>query len=81
MRQLRRFTMLVETKVHAPELYEPRRNYRSKQRDAYFRENRGIDAAILADELGVTERFVQMYQRKIGVRKLRQNPRKGDAHD
>jgi hypothetical protein len=72
---------MLSVKVFAPELFEPRCNYRSKERDAFFRENRGIDAAILADELGVTERYVQMYQRKLGLRALRQNPRKGDRRE
>jgi hypothetical protein len=68
-------------KVFAPELFEPRKQYRSKQRDAYFRENQGIDPTILADELGWTEMFVRRYQRKLRLRGCIQNPRKGDRHD
>jgi hypothetical protein len=72
---------LERLRVHAPELWEPRRNCRSIKREAYFRENRGVDAAILADDLGVTERYVVMYQRKLCVRACRQTPRKGDARE
>jgi len=65
--------------VRAPEFWEPRPAYRTKQRDAYFRQTRGIDPAILADELGLNEAFVRMYQRKLGIRACMQKPRRGTA--
>jgi hypothetical protein len=64
--------------IHAPDFYEPRKNWRTKKRDEFLRENVGIDPAILADGLGVSERFVISYQRKLGIRRLTGNPpRKG----
>jgi hypothetical protein len=69
----------VATHIHAPELYEPKRIWRTKSRDEFFRKNYGIDPAILADELGLTERFVISYQRKIGVRPFTGNPTKKRA--
>jgi len=54
--------------IHAPDFYEPRKKWRTKKRDEFLRENVGIDPAILADGLGVSERFVISYQRKLGVR-------------
>jgi hypothetical protein len=54
--------------IYAPDLYEPKRIWRTKIRDDFLRKYTGIDPAILADELGLTERFVISYQRKIGVR-------------
>ena len=39
------------------------------ERDVFFRENVGIDPAILADQLGLSTRFVYVYQRKLGLRR------------
>lgn len=44
-----------------PRMYTP-------ARDAFLRENRTVDPAILADALGVTARFIRCYQRKLGLR-------------
>ena len=38
--------------------------------DSYLKENREVCTAILAFNLNVTERFVIMRQRKLGIRKL-----------
>jgi hypothetical protein len=64
--------------IHAPDFYEPRKKWRSKKRDEFLRENVGIDPAVLADGLGVPERFVISYQRKLGVRPLTGNPLGGE---
>lgn len=45
-----------------PRMYTP-------ERDAFLRENVGIDPAILAAELKVSTRFVYIYQRKLGLRR------------
>ena len=57
------------TRVHAPELFEPRRRYRSRERDQYLREHSSVDPAILGEQLGLHESTVRMYQRKLGLRK------------
>ncbi len=44
-----------------PRMYTP-------ARDAFLRENVGVDPAILAAELRVSVRFVHTYQRKLGLR-------------
>ena len=67
--------------IHCPDFYEPKKKWRTKKRDEFIRENVGIDPAILANGLGLSERFVISYQRKLGLRALTGNaPRKGVAH-
>ncbi len=68
-------------RVRAPELFEPKRWYRNRRRDAFLRKNAGVDPAILAAELRLTVGFVRMLQRKIGVRKCTHSPRKADRLD
>ena len=61
--------------VSAPDLYPRKRADRyTKARDEFLQANREIDPAILADQWGVTERFIIGYQRKLGIRKLTGNP-------
>ena len=63
--------------VTAPDLYTPRRHKRyTPMRDKFLRENANVDTAMLADSLGLTERFIISYQRKLGIRKLTGTPRK-----
>jgi hypothetical protein len=66
--------------IHCPDFYEPKRKWRTKKRDEFIRENIGIDPAILADGLGLSERFVITYQRKLGIRKLTGNKSRGVRH-
>ncbi len=40
----------------------------TKERDAFLHANPTIDPAILADALGLSIRFVYVYQRKLGIR-------------
>lgn len=61
--------------IHAPDLFPKRQKWRTAQRDQYLRDNQGIDAALLAVDLGVTQSFIEMYQRKLGLRPLTGNPR------
>ena len=64
------------TKVYAPELYPRKRNKRyTAQRDQFLRENKGVDPTLLAAHLGLSERFIIHYQRKLGVRPLTGNGR------
>ena len=59
------------TRIRAPELYDTKRrcNGFTPEREAILRAQAGIEPAILAMQLGLTERFVIMYQRKLGLRK------------
>jgi len=41
----------------------------TKERDAYLRENVGIDPAVLAEALGLHVRSIYRYQRRLGLRK------------
>lgn len=56
----------------------PRQMFRPEYQDAktatFLRENKGIDAALLANDLGVNAPCVRAYQRKLGLRKIT-NPR------
>jgi hypothetical protein len=55
--------------IVAPDLFPLKRSRRyTRERDAFLRESKGVDSAILADALGLTERFVIIYQRKLGIR-------------
>jgi hypothetical protein len=60
--------------VYAPALFRPKVKWRTKARDAYFRENQGIDPAILAMDLHLSENFVITYLRKMGLRQPRTRP-------
>jgi hypothetical protein len=62
--------------IHAPELYTPRRKICVKKYDTHILDNKGICPAILADTMGVTERFVISRQRKLGLRPFSGNPTK-----
>ncbi len=64
------------TPVHAPELFEPRIAKRHRRHEAYLRAHLGVDPAILAAELGISEVSVRTAQRKLGLRGCR-NPRDG----
>ena len=67
--------------IRAPELYPRKQKWRTKERDEYLLQNKGIDPVLLAEDLGVSESFVLRYQRKIGVRAFTGNPpRKRHRH-
>ena len=64
--------------INAPDLFQRKRNRKLKENDEYIRQNKGICPAILAANLDVTERFVIIRQRKLGVRPFTGNsPTKG----
>ena len=64
-------------KIVAPEIYPRRRSNRyTPERDEFLLAHPGIDPAILADRLGLSERFVIGYQRKLGIRPLSGNRKK-----
>lgn len=55
--------------IHAPELYTRKRHAMySARAEAHLRANPGIDPALLALDLNLTERFVRLFQRKLGLR-------------
>jgi hypothetical protein len=60
------------------ELY-PRRRPRmyTPARDAFLRANPTVDPAILAAELGLAERMIYVYQRKLGIRICKYHEKKG----
>jgi hypothetical protein len=64
--------------VRAPELFARKEPVTRTKHDALLRERAGIDPAIIAAELGVTERFIWIRQRKLGLRKCTYAPRKAD---
>ncbi len=64
--------------VRAPELFERRLPIQQTKHDAALRAAVGIDPAILAADLGVSERFVMRRQRKLGLRPFRNAPRNAD---
>jgi len=64
--------------VRAPDLFERRAPIQQTKHDAALRAAIGVDPAILAADLGVSERFVLRRQRKLGLRSCRHAPRKAD---
>ncbi len=58
------------THIHAPELYTPRKRRQPPRIAAMLLAHPGVCPAILAADLGITERFVIMVQRKLGIRKF-----------
>ena len=69
---------LPVTNVRAPELYEPKVAKRHRRHEAYLRAHQGVDPAIMAIELGISEVSVRTAQRKLGLRGCR-NPRSAEA--
>jgi hypothetical protein len=63
--------------IFAPDLFQRRRNRKLKELDAYILQNTGICPAVLAQALDVTERFVIIRQRKLGVRPFTGNSPRG----
>jgi hypothetical protein len=53
------------------------REYESKEVAKHVTENSFVDAAILADELGISAPCITAYQRRLGVRKIAENNPKG----
>lgn len=60
--------------IHAPEYYRRKVKWRTAERDAYFREHSFVDVGILADNLGLSYRFVLSYMQKMGLRPIANNP-------
>ena len=60
-------------KVRAPDLVQPRRRW--SIHDAYLLAFPGASSASIAADLGVTERYVVMMQRRLGLRKIKPNRR------
>lgn len=56
--------------VYADGLFPKRLTQTYTKFDSYIKEHVGIDAAIIAFNLSVTERFVMLRQRKLGLRTL-----------
>jgi len=62
---------VMPTTIWTPGLYPPRRPaWFTDERTNFLRANPTVDPILLAQSLGHTERFVIMYQRKLGIRKL-----------
>jgi hypothetical protein len=61
---------MTDRPVRAPELYAAvwKCHGRTPERDEYLRENKFVDPAILAADLGLTVRFIVVYLRKLGLR-------------
>lgn len=62
-------------RVVSPEVHPKRKpKMYTREREKFLREHADVDPAMLADSLGVSERFVISYQRKLGIRPLTGNP-------
>lgn len=60
--------------VYSPDLFPRRRpKHYTAERDRFLLANPNVDTAILADHLGLAERFIITYQRKLGIRPLTSN--------
>ena len=46
--------------------------------ETHLRENQGIDAALLAADLGLCTAHIEAYQRRLGLRKLSQPGRRSN---
>ncbi len=66
--------------VYAYELVPRKRNLVTTRHDAYIIQHKGVDSALLALDLNVTERFVISRQRKLGLRKLTGNQPRGKGY-
>lgn len=63
------------------DLYPRKCSRNQTTHDAYILANRGVCTALIALDLHVTERWVIGRQRKLGIRKLTGNKRKGERHE
>ncbi len=54
-----------------PNMFRPA--YQTDELDAFLRQNRGVDPALLGAELGMSADRVMAYQRKIGLRRITGN--------
>lgn len=64
------------TTTKAPrDIFKPA--YQNPETDAFLRETVGVDPALLAADLGVSEIQVRAYQRRLGVRPLTGNKPRG----
>jgi hypothetical protein len=70
--------MTRQVKVHAPELWEPKPYWLTSERAAFLRSHAGVDPALLAEELGVKESTIRLWQRKLGLRKCLNAQRKAE---
>jgi hypothetical protein len=60
--------------VVAPELFNRKRPPRfTIERDRFLLDNKDVSSAILANQMGLSESFVIMYQRKLGIRPFATN--------
>lgn len=67
--------------VSAPDLYEPKKSYKTPERTKFLQENVGIDSELLAVALGLPRRVVLRYQLDLGLRVPTGNaPRKYPAN-
>ena len=65
----------MAAKVHAPDMLDYHRGRKphpgfTPELKAYLIENQGVDPHILAEERGLTPRFIIICQRKLGLRTL-----------
>ena len=51
-----------------------RPSYQNVKNDQFLRDHAGIDSALLAADLGISEIHVQAYQRQLGLRTFTRNP-------
>lgn len=51
-----------------------RPDYQNVENDRIIRESTGVDPALLAADLGVSEVHIRAYQRRLGVREITGNP-------
>ncbi len=61
-------------KVRAPELFIRRKRWPSPRFEVHLLANPSVCPAILAADLGSTEAFIRMCQRKMGLRKIASRP-------
>ncbi len=56
----------------------PRASYQTAERDALLRAAQGVDPAMLAEDMGMSQHIVRAYQRRLGVREITGYKRKGE---
>jgi hypothetical protein len=60
--------------------WQPKLPYLTYARAEYLKANVGKDPALLPEDLGASEMYVRRIQRKLGLRKRLNTPRKGDSN-
>ena len=66
--------------VHAPELWQRKLSYLTEARAECLKGHVGVASVLLSEDLGFSEMYIRLIQRKLSLRKCLNAPRKAGDH-